>query len=122
VIYRCRTCHYEDARGFLPTASSGLYLVYLGVVSVCCLIVVMRGLWLHLESPNEPVGEVATPWWVWIVLLPISLAITLAVFVLVAAGIHHVLRLVERLAFIRRRCPACGSRKWSRGFTSGFGL
>ena len=39
-----------------------------------------------------------------------------------AAILHLILEAIEWLAFCRRRCPSCGSRRWSWGFTSGFGL
>jgi hypothetical protein len=45
--------------------------------------------------------------------------------ILMAVGVRVVkfaLELVEYLAFARRRCPTCGARRWSWGFTRGFGL
>jgi hypothetical protein len=38
------------------------------------------------------------------------------------AAMKFFLELVEYLAFARRKCPQCGGRRWSRGFTRGFGL
>jgi hypothetical protein len=36
--------------------------------------------------------------------------------------IENVLERVEWLAFRWKACPKCGMKRWSRGFTSGFGL
>jgi hypothetical protein len=55
-------------------------------------------------------------WWLlagpllWLVALPLGLLL------------HPVLAAFEWLAFCWRRCPQCGERAWSWGFTRGFGL
>jgi hypothetical protein len=58
------------------------------------------------------------PWWVAL----IGTLLSCGAVVLVAVALNLLLEAVEYLAFVRRSCPNCGARRWSWGFTSGFGL
>lgn len=58
------------------------------------------------------------PWWAWFAIVPLGL-----VCAVIGAMVLNVLfQAVEWLAFALRRCPRCGKRRWSWGFTRGFGL
>jgi hypothetical protein len=56
-------------------------------------------------------------WW-WLVAAPTILVLSL----LAAFFFHLILSAIEWLLFCLRRCPSCGARSWSWGFTQGFGL
>ncbi|MBB5035661.1 hypothetical protein [Prosthecobacter vanneervenii] len=56
-------------------------------------------------------------WW-WLVAAPALLVAALAG----AWLLHELLAGIEWLMFCFRRCPCCLSRRWSWGFTQGFGL
>lgn len=118
MIYCCRACQHEEARGCLPTATCGLYLM--GLLSLAGVGVVLaarlvRGLLGPRPAPAEPV---AAPWWVDAVAVAVGVGLTLVG----AVVLRFLLELVEWLAFAWRRCPACGARRWSWGFTRGFGV
>ena len=56
-------------------------------------------------------------WW-WLLIGPLLfLAVCLG-----ALALEWLFALVEYLTLLVRRCPKCGSRHWSRGFTRGFGV
>lgn len=118
MIYRCRTCDHEEARGFLPSASCFIYFVFLLALSVGSLILAVRGVRLAVGKPAAPAEDETHSWWDWVVGIPLGLLLILVGML----AIKFALEAVEWVAFCRRRCPACGSRKWSRGFTRGFGL
>jgi hypothetical protein len=56
-------------------------------------------------------------WW-WLIAGPLLIV---ASFV-GAWLLHELLAGVEWLIFCLRRCPSCRARRWSWGFTQGFGL
>lgn len=120
MLYRCLKCEHETAGGCLPTASCGLYFVGLLILPPLVMLGVL-GLvrWLvPTPAPPEDAGEPATPWW----LLPAS---CLAAPVLMFGGawaFDYVLRCIERFRMWWVKCPDCGARTWSKGYTSGFGL
>ena len=58
------------------------------------------------------------PWWAWFLLIPAFLVVA----VLGMWLLDKLFSGIEWLAFSRRRCPRCGKRRWSWGFTRGFGL
>jgi hypothetical protein len=118
VIYRCLVCQHEEARGCLPTVTCGLYFVFLLGLSAGCLAGVARGLHALAGDRPHPVEPPETPWWVF--LAAVAIAPILAVVGMMAT--KFLLELIEYLAFARRQCPTCGGRRWSWGFTRGFGL
>ena len=123
MIYRCGGCHYEEARGCLPTASCGLYLAGLMILTMGGMLGFMhalRALLLHqlpLPPADAPPPE-PPPWWGICIGMPIILIAALIGMML----LDKTLSTVEWLLFARRRCPYCGARQWSSGFTRGFGL
>jgi hypothetical protein len=56
------------------------------------------------------------PWWAWLILVPVNLVLA----VLAGWLLDLLLQTIEWLLFARRRCPRCGGRRWSWGFTEGF--
>jgi hypothetical protein len=118
VIYRCRVCEYEEARGCLPTVTCGLYLVFLLGLSAACIAAAARGLRVLVGERPAPAEPVEAPWWVAVVVVVAGLVLV----VVGVAAVKFVLELVEYLSFAWRRCPRCGARRWSWGFTRGFGL
>ncbi|WP_081610882.1 MULTISPECIES: hypothetical protein [Rhodopirellula] len=60
-------------------------------------------------------------WWN-LLLVPLSVVAGLIVFFLCALLLNYLLELIEYLMFVARKCPKCGARRWSWGFTRGFGL
>jgi hypothetical protein len=82
---------------------------------------------LQPDSPCERLYEAPSdaPWWVGamaVFVVAAVLPIILALPFLGAACLKFLFELIEWLTFFRRRCPHCGSRKWSWGDTRGFGL
>jgi hypothetical protein len=71
-----------------------------------------------MGEPPAAAEPVEAPWWVSVIALIVGLALGVAGVVVV----NFTLELVEYLAFAWRRCPSCGARRWSWGFTRGFGL
>ena len=120
MIYRCRKCGCERARGWLPSASCGVYFFLLLGLSLSAAILALRMLEKTMP-PLQPGPGGGQPWWVWVVGV-VGVLICFAAIVAGAIGLHYVLAAIEYLATARRRCPSCGSRRWSWGFTRGFGL
>jgi hypothetical protein len=118
MLYRCLTCGREEARGCLPTATCGLYLM--------ALLALAGGLlWAALALTKWAIGSVQRPdpapdppWWLW----PVALATWLGLLAGTTAGVNWLVQAAERLVVRRRPCQGCGGRRWSRGFTRGFGL
>lgn len=125
MFYRCGNCQHVEQRGWLPSASCGLY-------SGCLLGLTGGALWVanilaagvvrswRAEHPAaaERAAQAETPWWEWAVAGVVALLLSVGCF----AAIKYGIELVEYLSFVRRRCPGCGARRWSWGFTRGFGL
>lgn len=61
--------------------------------------------------------EGQSPWW-WMLAVPLLLLFS----ILGAYLLNLVLETIEWLLFCRCRCENCGGRRWSWGFTEGFGL
>lgn len=118
MIYRCRSCQHEEARGFLPAVTTGLYAMALLGLSVGCLTGVARVSRAMMGDPPAPTDPVDPPWWFGALAVVAGLVIVVVGMVV----INFALELAEWLAFARRRCPACGSHRWSWGYTRGFGL
>lgn len=116
--YRCRACQHEEARGCLPTATCGLYALVLLALSVGCIAgfaLILRSL---IDVPPAKTEPVSTPWWVGVFAVVVGLVLVVVGMVV----INFMLELAEWLVYSRRRCPMCGARRWSRGFSKGFGL
>lgn len=106
MIYRCRVCQHKEGRGFLPGVTCGLLLFgQMGIVG---------GIMAYL-IPKGFIAGLGSWWWIAIPVLPVA-----AFFG--AAILHSMLEAIEWLAYCRRRCPRCDSRRWSWGITEGFGL
>lgn len=124
MYYRCRACGREAEWGFLPSASCGMYGCGLLTLSVGCLWGVLKCVLYLAGDPRAPgqaapVKPVPVPWWAGV----ISCGVVLVVVFVGMLVINFVIELIEWLAFARRRpCPKCGARRWSWGYTQGFGL
>ena len=118
VIYRCRGCGAEEARGCLPSATCGLYFIGVLALSVGLLAGLVRLIRLRLGQAVASAEEAAAPWWVDVSAYVIGFVLIVAC----AWAVNFALESAEWLLFARRRCPECGGRRWSRGFTRGFGL
>ena len=114
MIYRCKNCQYEEARGCLPTAMCGLY--FLALMGVCAFALVPV---LHSQDAGRAVDGMG--WWK-LLIIPIVAIAGFVVLVIAAIILDLFLGLIEYLAFAARKCPTCGKRRWSWGFTRGFGL
>jgi hypothetical protein len=53
---------------------------------------------------------------------PVSAVLTVVLIAGTTVAVKRALEAAERLAVLRRPCPVCGSRRWSRGFTRGYAL
>jgi hypothetical protein len=104
--YRCTRCKKSECRGILPGATCGLLMfAQMGLAG---------GIMFGALPRFFPHG---LGWW-WLVAAPLVLVLSLpAAFLL-----NLVLEGLEWLIFCLRRCPSCGARSWSWGFTQGFGL
>lgn len=97
-LIRCRECAHEEATGCMPTTSCGLLVLPPLAATVYFAPVLWRTLgWLSL------------------LVLP-SLAVVLML------GVHWIPYSLEYALAFRKKCPACGARRWSFPYTSGFGL
>jgi hypothetical protein len=118
MLYRCLTCGREEARGCLPTATCGLYLMALvGLAAGLLWAALALAKWV-VGPVHRPEPASDPPWWLW----PVALAVWVALVVGTTVGLYWLVQAVERLVVRRWPCPACGGRRWSRGFTRGFGL
>ena len=106
--YRCRRCNFNETRGCLPSVSCGIYLLVL----VCACAGVALPLIRHTVLPDS------LPWWAWLLIVPGGLVVAVIGGIL----LDLLLQAVEWLLFAFRRCPRCRARRWSWGFTGGFGL
>ncbi len=124
MLYRCKSCGAEVAYGCLPTASCGCYLILLLALSTACLFACLLGadlgLRAHLGLPLQPQGP--PPWWFWLIWMPVSFAVGVTLAVLGMGVLKRTFELLEYLAICCRSCPRCGGRRWSWGFTRGYGL
>lgn len=118
MIYRCRRCQYEEARGCLPTVTSGLYMLFLLGLSTGGMAVGLVGLRMLVGEPPNNDAPVPFPWWANVLGVVVGLVLAGVGVVVVKYG----LELLEYLMFAWRRCPQCGLRRWSWGFTRGFGM
>src|SRR5437016_3430334 len=99
MLSRCKACGLEVARGCLPTASCGCYLLLLPVLSVGCLLAAVEGLRFLLGLPVLPQGELP-PWWYWSISVPFSLILLF----LGTVALKRAFELIEYLAISCRPC------------------
>ena len=113
--YRCQACECEVHRGWLPSATCGMYFIFLLGATVGMLIAMAWGVRQLLpERPPAAEPSEPMPWWGWVIGCPIVL--------LIFCAINWLLELIEYLIVRRKPCPNCGAKRWSRGYTGGFGL
>ena len=122
MIYRCHGCQQEEARGCLPTTTCGLYAMALLALSTGCIAGVARGIRSLAGGQPPTVDPVVAPWWVGVLFGVLAVVVGVALALVGMIVINFVLELAEWLIFARRRCPLCNARRWSWGFTRGFGL
>ena len=125
MLYRCLNCDHKEARGILPTVTCGIYLFALVGLTGGIFATALRLMRQHLQSASETTRELDAStgfdWWA-VLLIPLSMALGLALLLLGALIFNYILELTEWLVYCRRRCPKCRKRRWSWGFTEGFGL
>jgi hypothetical protein len=80
----------------------------------------LMGLWAGIALPliRRAFLPATLAWWAWLLILPGSLIAAVIGGVL----LDLILQTIEWLVFAVRRCPRCRARRWSWGFTQGFGL
>ena len=116
MYYKCRCCNHEETRGCLPTATCGLYFLFLMGLTVAIGIFIVRLLRSDASGQPHDLG-----WWD-LVLFPVAMFAGLILVLIGAMFLNFTFELIEYLAFSLRRCPRCRSRKWSWGYSRGFGL
>jgi len=116
MYYKCRRCEHEEARGCLPTVTCGIYLFFLMGCTLGIAAVTVR--MIRGDAPRQPLDS---GWWNLLV-VPLSLVIGFVGAFVGAMILNAILELIEYLAFAFRKCPQCGARRWSWGYTRGFGL
>ncbi len=124
MIYRCRRCNCEESRGFLPTATCGmLFLAQLGISAAALLAILRYFRSLITTSPevSAPDSSLGLGWWA-IAAIPLAMIIGLGLLLVATLLLNVFMQLIEWLAFSLRRCRQCGCRRWSWGYTRGFGL
>ncbi|MBB6051025.1 hypothetical protein [Armatimonas rosea] len=125
MLYRCRKCEQVEAFGCLPAVSCGMYLMVLLGISVGSFSVALQVVAHAARRVAHAARRVAhsatpphLPWWV----MPVGFVIGIPLVVLGAYLWGRFLELMEYLFVALHRCPNCKARRWSWGFTSGFGL
>lgn len=106
MLYQCKDCGNIEGRGILPGATCGLLIMFQMAIAIGSMSAVARKL-LQDQSP----------WW-WLLAVPLVLLLSLPAAYL----LNLILETIEWLLFCWRRCERCGKRRWSWGFTQGFGL
>jgi hypothetical protein len=106
MLYQCKACQNVEGRGVLPGTTCGLLIFgQMGIAGSAMMAPVSKMLAGH------------SAWW-WVLATPSVLLLSLpAAYVL-----NLLLEAIEWLLFCRCRCENCGGRRWSWGFTQGFGL
>lgn len=116
MYYKCRCCEHEEARGCLPTVTCGIYLLFL-----MGLTVAIGSFTLRLIRGDSPGLALELGWWKLLV-IPLGMVVGLVLAFVGAVLLNYVFEFIEYVAFCLRKCPKCGARKWSWGYTRGFGL
>ena len=106
MIYKCKECGFSESRGVLPQTTCGLLLaIYIGISIGLIMTIVPR------------VFPDGLGWW-WLIGGPVVFTVA----VLMSFVLSLLFETIEWLVFCRRKCPICEKRRWSWGFTQGFGL
>ena len=116
MYYKCRRCEHEEARGCLPTVTCGIYLFFLMGLAVAIGSFTVRMIRGDAARQSLDLG-----WWNLLV-VPVAMLVGFVLAFIGAILLNYVFEFIEYLAFCLRKCPKCGSRKWSWGYTRGFGL
>jgi hypothetical protein len=116
MIYKCRNCDFEEGRGCLPSVTCGLYMIFLMGCATFILSFSLAAIRGGEPNPIDGLG-----WWK-LLAIPVAAIISLVAAVIGGLLLNYVFEFVEWLVYCRRKCPKCGSRRWSWGFTRGFGL
>jgi len=99
----------------LPSVTCGLYMMFL----MGCATLLFS---IALPFFGEPPIRLSELGWWNLLVIPIGFA---GLFIAAFIGgliLSYVLECSEWIAYCLRKCPKCGFRKWSWGFTCGFGL
>ena len=72
-------------------------------------------------APASDAARTELGWWS-ILVVPLAMVLGFVVICVCVLILNALLELMEYLAYVLRRCPKCGRRRWSWGFTRGFGL
>ena len=72
-------------------------------------------------AAGDPTVSVDLGWWEYL-LYPVAFAIALVSWLIGVVILNWLIEFVEWVFFCRRKCPNCGSRRWSWGYVRGFGL
>lgn len=124
MLYQCRSCQYEEARGFLPTVTCGMLLLVQMGFCAAILVPSIRFARSLNETDAAAIDSNASSglgWWA-LIIVPLILIVGFIALFISAMILNALLELIEWLAYCRRRCPNCDCRRWSWGFTRGFGL
>ena len=116
MYYKCRCCEHEEARGCLPTVTCGIYLLFL-----MGLTVAIGSFTLRLIGGDSPGLALELGWWKLLV-IPLGMVVGLVLAFVGTVLLNYVFEFIEYVAFCLTKCPKCGARKWSWGYTRGFGL
>ncbi|MCB9935997.1 MAG: hypothetical protein H6840_09925 [Planctomycetes bacterium] len=103
MMYCCKRCASKEGFGFLPTFSCGMLLVvHGGIASAAASFLSI----LLVRSQDSA-------WWwaAWPLFFVVGFLLSVCLF-----------ELIEFLLIHLFKCPSCGARRWSWGFTEGFGL
>ena len=97
MIYRCRRSNYEEARGFLPTATCGmLVLAQMGVCAAVLMPTIRFGRSLIETASDSPIADSARGfgWWK-LVIIPFVMIIGLVVLLFAAMLLNVLMELIE---------------------------
>ena len=104
--YTCRNCRHEVEWGWLPAASCGL--LFFTEIAIAAFFILPL---VHRCFPNG-LGL----WWF------LGVPVVLILSILGGLAINYILEFAEWSLIYLHPCPSCRRRKWSWGFTRGFGL
>lgn len=100
-----------------------LLLVQMGVSAAILIpsINLVRSLVNTAPAAIESNNSTGLGWWALLIVPSMMIVCFIALFIS-AMILNALMELIEWLMYCRQRCTTCGSRKWSWGFTRGFGL
>src|SRR6478609_8656617 len=103
--YQCLACNEEVERGWLPSATCGVYLFGLLGFSLSVLsLLLMPTLARHGVFPPRGQEPASLSWWV----EPLILAGGLFAAIILTGWLDITLSLVEYFILRRKPCPRCG--------------